>query len=172
MIHYNIQNLENIRSLLSLLSDEHYRHKSETLSGASVGQHVRHILEFYTCLIQGLNIGRINYDSRQRDLVLESQTEAATDAIDMIVEYLSSLPKDSRLILEGNYSHEEGAFTNMVSSLYRELAFNLEHSIHHQALIKVGLKELSLIHLIDPHFGIAPATIRFNQTTSTPVKDQ
>lgn len=45
----------------------------------------------------------------------------------------------------------------------RELAYCLEHSIHHQALIKVGLKEQNIENLIDENFGVAPATIRHKQ---------
>lgn len=167
MIHYGTQNLKEIKSLLSTLTDKHYQYKSEALMGASIGQHVRHILEFYICLIHGLGTGKINYDSRQRNLELESQIKAAGDVIDKIVKSLSGLPQDCQVILEGNYSHEEGADTRIFSSLYRELVFNMEHCIHHQAMIKVGLKELNLIHLIDTHFGIAPATIRYNQSRPT-----
>jgi hypothetical protein len=52
------------------------------------------------------------------------------------------------------------------------LAYCLEHTIHHQALIKIGLMELNLIHLIDQHFGVAPATIRFKKTANAILKKE
>lgn len=169
MVHYSIQNLKDIKALLSTLSDEHYDLKLKTLMGATIGQHIRHVLEFYGCLIVGHNAGIINYDSRQRNLSLERSVKAALEVIAQLMESLAVLTKDCPLILEGNYGDEESGNTCIATTLYRELAYNLEHSIHHQALIKIGLMELKLTHLIDPCFGVAPATIRFNQATPTAV---
>ncbi|MDC1012234.1 hypothetical protein OAQ04_03240 [Flavobacteriaceae bacterium] len=41
------------------------------------------------------------------------------------------------------------------SSFLRELAYCLDHRIHHQSLIKIGLTEQGLDHLIDENFGVA-----------------
>ena len=47
------------------------------------------------------------------------------------------------------------------SSFERELLYCLDHAIHHQALIKIGLKELELSHLVSPDFGVAYSTLRY-----------
>lgn len=166
MIHFCIQNLNDIRSLLSALTDKQYQYSSEILSGASIGQHVRHILEFYICLEQGLDTGKLNYDSRKRDIELENHAKSGIKAIDHIKATLANFRNDLQLILEGNFSQQEGSSLNITSSLYRELAYCLEHAIHHQALIKIGLKELNQEHLMDDWFGTAPATIRFRTAFS------
>ena len=44
------------------------------------------------------------------------------------------------------------------SNVQRELAFNLEHAIHHQALIKIGLNQLG--QHMESGFGVAPSTLR------------
>lgn len=163
MVHYSIQNLKNIKALLSILSDKHYHFKLDVLSGGTIGQHVRHILEFYGCVIEGLDSGIINYDSRQRNHSMESRVQSALEVSKQLIDSLSNLKEDRQLMLEGNFGYEEGDSSCISSSLYRELAYNLEHSIHHQALIKIGLREIKLTHLIDPCFGIAPATIRSQQ---------
>ena len=49
------------------------------------------------------------------------------------------------------------------SSFERELLYCLDHAIHHQALIKIGLKELDLDHLIAREFGVAYSTLRHRQ---------
>ena len=49
----------------------------------------------------------------------------------------------------------------MKSSFERELLYCLDHAIHHQALIKIGLKELHLSHLVSPDFGVAYSTLRY-----------
>ncbi len=48
------------------------------------------------------------------------------------------------------------------SSYQRELLYNLEHSIHHQALIKVALLEIQH-DLVDENFGVAQSTIEYRK---------
>ena len=40
--------------------------------------------------------------------------------------------------------------------------YNLEHAIHHHALIKVGLKIMTKIELPES-FGVAPSTIQYRK---------
>lgn len=169
MIEYCKQNLIEIRFLLEKLPEGAYQKPSEILSGASIGQHVRHILEFYICLLRGAGASRVSYDNRVRNTEIETNTSVAMGSIDDILKKLSGIVRDHPVVLEGNYTESStGADCHIPSSLYRELAYNLEHSIHHQALIKVGLKELGIEALLNEHFGVAPATVRFikeNRTT-------
>lgn len=67
------------------------------------------------------------------------------------------------LYLQGDYSNEGDHTTTIATTFERELVYCLEHTIHHQALIKVGLKELNLEGFLDGHFGVAPATLRFRE---------
>jgi hypothetical protein len=48
------------------------------------------------------------------------------------------------------------------SNYYREIAYNLEHTIHHMALIRVGVNEVSLVQL-PQEFGMAFSTIKHQQ---------
>lgn len=41
--------------------------------------------------------------------------------------------------------------------------YNIEHTIHHLALIKVGLKLVYPDLDLPNHFGVAPSTIKFQQ---------
>ena len=80
-----------------------------------------------------------------------------------IIEELKTYTETKFLILEGNFTGEAGSLTKIATTFQRELAYCLEHSIHHQALIKVGLKELNLENIIEKNFGVAPATIRYHE---------
>lgn len=152
-------NLNELSLLLESLTQEEFTHPCEFLSGATIGQHIRHILELFDCLISGSSEGKVCYDSRKRDILLETKISFALKKIHIILEELKIL-KDKPMILEGSYSSKNEI--NLVkTSLFRELAYNLEHSIHHQALIKVGMRELGKLNLISVNFGIAPATIKF-----------
>lgn len=157
-------NLNDLRELLEKLNQDDYISPCEFLSGASIGQHFRHILELYNCLINGLEKGSICYDDRKRDILLETCKDFAIETINEIDGNIEKM-EDKQLTLIGNYSLVESN-NNIQTSVFRELAYNLEHSIHHQALIKVGVKELGKIHLITETFGVAASTIRFKNIVS------
>lgn len=156
-------NLKEIRLLLSSLSNEQYQYKSKLLSGSSIGEHIRHILEFYLCLIEGRHKGVVNYDKRERNPELESNVKFAAYTIDKICDNMNTYSTCCDLVVEGNFSDVEKSNAVLKSSWYRELIYNLEHSIHHQALVKIGLIEQGLENLIPHNFGIAPATIRYKE---------
>ncbi len=156
MIKDCIANLAEHQELLLKLSDKQYQHQSELLSGASIGQHLRHVIEFYDCLLNGLSQQKINYEKRARSLELENNRKTAINKISSIKERLLSLELNSRLYLE-----IEDFIID--SSVQRELYYNLEHSIHHQALIKVGLKEQNVGKLVNADFGVAPSTLKYRK---------
>ena len=61
--------LENV---LLQLTDEHYVHKSILLSNSSIAQHTRHIIEFYQSIVANGIIEKINYDKRERNILIET----------------------------------------------------------------------------------------------------
>lgn len=164
MIQYCKKNLEEIKSLLQVLPKEHYTFPVAILSNATIGEHVRHILEFYKCLIDGIACDVVNYDERKRDKRIQTDAAFASYFIQDLVLKLDGIHTDKPLYLDGNYSYENGEAVKIPSSLFRELTYCLEHSIHHQALIKVALVQLEGVSLIDETFGVAPATIRFQKS--------
>ena len=160
MTSYCSVNLKDIRLLLSKVDTSDYTKPSSVLFGASRGQHVRHILEFYTCLFEQSPTGELCYDLRKRDLTLENSPQAAMELMDALMEKLNQKPIDFPILLVSNFSATEEDRSAVETSFYRELAYCLKHSIHHQALIKVGLLGLNQMHLVGEDFGVAPSTIR------------
>ena len=78
----NIETLNRLRDLVSAIDQSLYTHVN-TKGRASVGQHVRHTIEFYQRLFKGDD--EINYDKRERDILIESSMSHATVVIDSIV---------------------------------------------------------------------------------------
>lgn len=163
IIDINKDSLLEIKLLLSTLSDEDYVRSLDILSNASIGQHVRHILEFYTSMFKQLAFGVVCYDDRARDFRIESDRLFAQSVVDSIFDKLELIREDKPLVLKANYSKEEGNALLFESSLFRELAYNLEHAIHHQAIIKIGITELEMEYSLGDEFGLAPSTIRFQK---------
>lgn len=151
------KSLNELINLLSQLSDAEYANTCEELSDASIGQHTRHIIEMFLCLENQYDSGILNYDKRKRNELMQTDADYAIQHILTIQHNLKAINKniDLQQIIDG----EE---IRIQSNYYRELLYNLEHCIHHQALIKVALLKFKNIK-IDPDFGVARSTIEYRK---------
>ncbi len=150
-------NLEELKKLASQLTSEAYSKPSLELSGASIGAHYRHIIEIYLCLLNNYQTGTVNYDCRKRDMELQSNPKIAAEKLTLIQTIFER--EDKPLLLEQTLKDEKITFQ---TNYFRELLYNLEHSIHHQALIKVALQSSTNIE-VDENFGVASATIAYRK---------
>ncbi|GAI95067.1 MAG: DinB family protein [Chitinophagaceae bacterium] len=140
------------------LSNEEYSHPCVQLSNNTIGQHVRHIIEMFQCLELGYETGIVNYEKRKRDGKIETDRLFTQDLMKQIQEALNKPNKD--LLLEGAYDEQSVDLIRLQSNYFREIAYNLEHTIHHMALIRIGVQEISSIELPES-FGVASATVKF-----------
>jgi hypothetical protein len=161
MIKTASENLQQIKEFLSKIDEPSYTKKSNVLFGASVGEHVRHIVEFYIRLVVGSKEGVICYDKRTRDLNLATNTSYTINKIDELLVAISDLDLSSTIEFEADYTVDGSKDSIIHSSIARELAYCIEHSIHHQALVKAGLHEMQQQSLVACNFGIAYSTIRY-----------
>lgn len=155
------ENLEQLHDLLLKMPLKAYTAKPAVLYGASVGQHIRHILEFYLLMISGSIEGVISYDKRKRDLRIEIETEYAMAVVNKIIKSIDLLSEEDPVMFEGDFTANFSDSRSIKSSVGRELAYCIEHSIHHQALIKAGLIGMNMVELTDEYFGVAYSTIRY-----------
>ena len=149
--------LNELSSLLSQLSDDHYSCPCHGLSNATIGEHTRHIIEMFQCLNNQYETGIINYDNRKRDHVIQSNKSFAKECITAILNQLDK--KNKELQIQQIFDNE---IFFIQSNYNRELLHNLEHCIHHQALIKVAIIQSNLGG-IDENFGVARSTIEYRK---------
>ncbi|WP_130735892.1 DinB family protein [Flavobacterium sp. J27] len=149
------RNFLEIVTLLDQLDAEKYTFCNSELSNATIGEHTRHIIELYQCLTENYDLGVINYDKRKRNLAIQSSIIEAKNAITNILNTINLPNKD--LFLEDGM---QKANFRIPTNYFRELLYNLEHSIHHQALIKVAVMKYKNIILPD-NFGIAKSTLEY-----------
>jgi len=149
---------DQLQDALQHISDTQYRQPSVLLSQASVGEHLRHILEVYICLLQGYETGIINYENRKRDQQIETDKVFANQIIQQIREGIDKPNKI--LLLEASYTTQSIEPVKIDTNYFRELAYNLEHTIHHMALIKIGIQEMG-DWPIPPGFGVAYSTLKY-----------
>ena len=162
MLHTSAKELlAQLDQIIQTCKDEDFNRPLPELSGSTFGQHIRHTLEFFICLFDAKNDKMINYDHRKHDQLIETDRKIARSVITSIQEFLSANTEDFKLTFEANYTSEEGKDTVMESSFYRELAYNIEHAIHHMALLKVAVNHTLNYIDLPPHFGVASSTIRY-----------
>ncbi len=149
--------LNELVSLLNQLSNDDFTSPCKGLSNSTIGEHTRHIIEMFQCLENQYENGIVNYDKRNRDYRIQTDTDFALQCIAAINNQIDK--ENKTLVLQQIVDDEE---LRIDSNYYRELLYNLEHCIHHQALIKVAV--LQLEHLqIDANFGVARSTIEYRK---------
>ena len=142
------------------LTNDQYIQPIPTLSNATIGQHVRHIIELFMCLENGYQVGLVNYEKRKRDYQIETDKDLATL---LLKEIYQNIERSNReIFLEAEDYCGSTEIVSIPSNYYRELAYNLEHTIHHMALIRVGINEVSAVRLPE-EFGVAYSTVKYRQ---------
>lgn len=153
--------LNQLKDVCASFNDADYGKKLEVLSGSSIGAHIRHCIEFVDCMLNGFDNGLVCYDSRKHELRLENDTAYAITRIESLNERLAAIENNEEVSLDVCY-HTSDVSCNMTTNVYREIVYNIEHIVHHMALIKVGIRE-NYKHLSIPHgFGVAQSTIKHN----------
>jgi uncharacterized damage-inducible protein DinB len=148
---------DQLCTALLKLSNEQYSRQSKAIFNATIGQHVRHIIELFLCLDKGYMTGIVNYEKRERNIDLEMDRILAVEKLSLINN--SIVRSDKVLLLEANYSeHTENTFF-VPTNYWREIIYNLEHTVHHMALIRVALNELADL-AVPQEFGVAASTIK------------
>lgn len=130
-----------------------------------IGPHLRHVLEHYEELLDGLGRRVLEYDRRRRDRRVEQDTAFARSRFLAVIGQLEALAETApatdevAVMLCGGLEGEESFVAR--SSLCRELLFVASHAVHHYAILKPALLQRGYAAGAD--FGKAPATIHYER---------
>lgn len=150
------------QAYLDNLSAADYSRPLECLSGATIGQHTRHWIEFFQCLFWQIRDEQegICYDHRARNLELETQPSVALQAINSLSELMGTLDTSRQLELETLIGDQR---IKCPTSVGREWWYAVEHAIHHLAIIKIAIRQ-AFNHLELPaDFGLAYSTKQYRE---------
>lgn len=150
--------LSQLRHIIDQLTGKEYTLKLPILNHNSIGQHVRHVLEFYICLSHGIKSGEIDYDKRLRNLSIENDPHYANAMLDQLTSIFCHQNIEDKSII--NVIKFNGAEVLSNSSVSRELVYLIEHSIHHYAIIAIALRNEFGHVEIPSDFGVAYSTTR------------
>jgi len=163
LIEKSVAVLLESKIYLEALTNNEYAQEIELMSNSTIGQHTRHFIEFYQCLLSQVNSKNINYCLRSRDHRIEQDTNFAIQTIDQIILQLNGLNLEAPISLFLSKDEEE----SINSTVAREVNYNIEHCIHHMALIKIGLKIIKPDLELSPSFGVAASTLQHRKAISS-----
>jgi len=152
--------LAQISSLVEQLSDDDYSRPVGLLNGNAIAKHIRHVLELYVELIKGIKDKEINYDQRERNLLIEHNRHYALTFIDELLQKIRQVEKDEDVSILSTIEENE---VSVQSTINRELSYNIEHAIHHMAIIRIAIRQEMPYIEVDENFGVAYSTIKFHK---------
>ena len=150
--------LEQLSDVLGELSDEQFVERRTGGVSGSIGGHVRHLLDHVGALIDAGRSGELSYDARRRGTEIEQRRQAAREEIRRLAGELAEfarLPPHLPVNLVATLETAGGSLTSG-STIGRELAFVISHTIHHFAVIALLLWQMGVS--VPARFGYAPST--------------
>jgi uncharacterized damage-inducible protein DinB len=152
--------LDEIELLISKVAVHVYCERLPSHVSGSIGEHVRHCLDHVAVLLAADPSATLSYDRRHRGTAVESDpAEALRQILELkrALEAWSTRSLDEPIRVTSMISPAGDAVTGW-STLARELAFVVSHTIHHQAIVGVLLSVHG--HSVPERFGHSPSTPR------------
>ena len=152
-------NLTRGIKLLESISDEEYSNTSIAPYYSSIGGHMRHILDVFDCIFEGLPDSNVNLIKRKRNLLVENKTDEGIQYFNSIISKLNNLDHSNlNEIIQVTDDLGEG----VISANYTIASVLIQahsHAIHHFASVGYVISQLG-IQLPDEDFGFNPSTPR------------
>lgn len=159
LIRANRAQLNILKSFMEKIDSDLYKQYMPAMGGASIGKHVRHILDMYRCIAETENTGCLCYDTRTRDSRIEESIAFAIGVMEDIELWFSRLGSDRQIMLNSGQLDD---LVTLNTSVSRELLYAQEHTIHHLAIIRIALPGYGVEHGVPEEFGVAPSTLKYN----------
>jgi uncharacterized damage-inducible protein DinB len=149
--------LRTLHSAVATLPNDVYGARISRTSG-SIGEHVRHSLDHARALLALGDADDLTYDARLRGTAIETDAAEAAREIRRIsagLDGLSRVQADRRIRLQV-LADTSRPPAELATTLGREIAFVVQHTIHHCAMIAALLERLGIA--TPARFGYAPST--------------
>jgi hypothetical protein len=157
-LHSLLDHLDAMADAVLATPDDVYRARIEPAVSGTVGEHVRHALDHVGAILSNDGVDPLTYDRRERGTAVEIDPAAALRHIWRLrngLERLRHRSMDEPIAVRSQMT-AAGAAAITWSTVGRELAFIVSHTIHHQALIALLLAWQGVD--VAPRFGVAPST--------------
>ncbi len=153
------KNLQRGIKLLNTISDEQYSDCSVPPYYSSIGNNMRHILDVFSCIFNGIDNGNIDFSDRERNELAQVETKSGISYFNDIINKLNTInDSDFDKIVKVTDDLGTGKITTNYT-LGSALVQAHSHTIHHYASIGFIINHLG-IELPDADFGYNPTTPR------------
>lgn len=153
--------IAQLQRLLNQMETASYSGDLPILQGSSVGQHLRHVIEFYVCLSRQMDGGIVNYDDRERNHKLENDLDYTRQILSELSDEIAGWHTDQPLQLRAIYGDATGILAP--TSLARELVYLIEHAVHHMAIVKMAVAHHFPHVALPASFGVAHSTLQHRE---------
>lgn len=150
--------LEETVNVIKQLKTNEYTRELAVLNGNTIGKHIRHILDLFECLIESCKHSELNYDYRKRNPDIENSIASAISKMNGIAKEIEELNLVQKLKLTQHINNSVCEFETEVG---RELLYNLEHTVHHLTIIRIGIEQNFPMIQIPINFGVAYSTRQY-----------
>ncbi len=158
--------LSQIQFIIETLSTEQQHLCENIYADSGIGRHVRHVVDHFLALKNGLGKFYIDYDKRHRDSLIETDIEIATNCLVELQGWLLSLNNDNiHFVIKSEIHCEKQQVVKIFSNLERELLYLINHTIHHAAFIKLMAQQFEI--MMPDEIGIAPGTASYFRQLAT-----
>jgi hypothetical protein len=161
MINAIETNLNRGIQLLNYISDDEYSNTTIAPYYSSIGVHMRHILDVFDCVFDGLESGNINLINRKRNELAENFTQHG-------IAYFAEISQRLKLLEIEDFNKivmvTDDLGLGIVSVNYTLGGILIQahsHAIHHFASVGYVISQLG-IALPDVDFGFNPTTLKKN----------
>lgn len=151
------KNLKSAIDLINAIDNDTYQNATVAPYYSSIGSHIRHVLDFFNCIFEGLDSNNIDLTARKRDELLATDKEAAKKHIFELQEKLNGfvgVQTDYLLHVTDNLGEGKVTVDYTLESI---LAHANSHAIHHYAVIGYILSILNVTLEIEG-FGYNPTS--------------
>ncbi|MEJ2112388.1 MAG: hypothetical protein P8X62_01320 [Flavobacteriaceae bacterium] len=156
IIQSNLKNLQKSKRILSSLSNDVLCNTSIPPYHSSIGSHIRHILDFYDCILKMDSNKQIDLTARSRNKMVESNCEIAVSYLNDIISRLKkfNMIMDETVEVIDDLGMGATKITYTLGALFAQAN---SHTIHHYAIINYIFEKLGIV-LNDEDFGYNPTT--------------
>jgi len=157
MINAIEKNLQRGIKLLNSISEAQYNNQSVAPYYSSIGGHIRHILDIFDCIFEGIPTKKIDLAARKRNELVEQYTVHGLLYFESILKKLDALKNSDFNEL---YQVRDDLGMGEVIANYTLASALIQahsHATHHFASIGYIIAQLG-IELPDADFGFNPTT--------------
>ncbi|WP_196157478.1 DinB family protein [Reinekea sp. G2M2-21] len=156
----NIEVLNQLKDLIACCANVYI--KPTDSAHAGIGDHVRHVLDHYRALRNGLVNGQVDYNFRTRNSPEQTDSKQALDNIQELKNWLAQLESvDHRIQVISEINLHRCQSQQMPSTIERELLYLINHSIHHMAYASLLASTRGVC--VPHHIGLAPGTATYER---------